>query len=408
MAVRRRALVLRIISRPGNDSEVHEQIADCLTQTTKGLKKLIPLAISASFLLYLSACGIYTQIKRDELRYRAVNRGTEKYEIKEKDSLTSAKERATKSLEDYKEHFNAYTGYYNLREERDNLKKEVEELKKGRETADKTTKPSEKIVPHQGPSTNGESKSTLKPSILDVKARFGFIGLYWPESILNHTDGGIIEKDIDKDGKYDIREKRGTLPQELTLALSSTASISQMRDLLTEPSFPDLLPTTREVNVGCLPPPDSAAFEAASKFQSYFEKEGVMKAGLSGEFATTAVKLFEESERTLFLQYALFRLCEMAVNSPSGFRNVYPVIIHDIVRRSAELKQLANKEAENRRIEEEKTKQKSIELKIKEVEASMQKEAAYFDCLKTTATTARTLTDEDASQCKKYIEKIKP
>lgn len=153
---------------------------------------------------------------------------------------------------------------------------------------------------------------------------------------------------------------------ELIRAYSSTASIAQMRDLLTEPSFPKLLPTKREVRLGCLPPPESAAFEATARLSGSlsqtFTGGDELQAAVSGQFASNIVQLFEESERTLFLQYALFRLCEMSINAPSGFRNVYPVVIHDIVRRTAEMRELADQAVQQTRLEQAKTEQLRMEM----------------------------------------------
>lgn len=190
--------------------------------------------------------------------------------------------------------------------------------------------------------------------------------IFWPKDFL--------VKAIDSNSKLGDN----SIP-ELLRALSSTASIAQMRDLLTEPSFPALLPVERNVELGCLPPPDSAAFEAAGKLSATL-KEGKIDASIAGEFASSVVKLFEESERTLFLQYALFRLCEMSINSPAEFRNVYPVIIHDIVRRTAEMTQLANQKAEERRFEEEKTKQMKLNLEIQKTKPD--KDSLYQTCIK--------------------------
>jgi len=188
---------------------------------------------------------------------------------------------------------------------------------------------------------------------------------------------------------------------ELIRAFSSTASIAQMRDLLTEPSFPALLPIERNVELGCLPPPDSAAFEAVSKLSANLKQQGI-DVGVSGEFANSVVKLFEESERTLFLQYALFRLCEMSVNAPSEFRNVYPVIIHDIVRRTAEMNQFATIEAEKRKVEEEKTKQLQLQIEIQKTKPD--KESLYQQCIKTKLFSGLSENDKIISECKKLIE----
>jgi hypothetical protein len=124
----------------------------------------------------------------------------------------------------------------------------------------------------------------------------------------------------------------------------------------------------RKIVLKCFPPPESAVFESVSKITASLEQQDKLKTGLGTEFSTSVVKLFEESERTLFLQYALFRLCEMSLNAPAGFKNIYPVIIHDLVRRTAEMRDLANKEAEVRLAEEQKSKQLELQYKLKKAD----------------------------------------
>lgn len=210
------------------------------------------------------------------------------------------------------------------------------------------------------------------------------ISKIWPSEYTTNTGSK-------RTASYDDHDKLKTVTiegnDELTRALSSSAAMLQMRDLLTEPTFPGLLPTKRKVTLGCLPPPQSAAFDSTSKIKAAFESKN-LSVNLGTEFAGAVVKLFEESERTLFLQYALFRLCEMSVNAPAGFRNVYPVVVHDIVRRSAELDQAALKETERRRVEEEKTKQRKLELErvVQEQESAKTvrnaaASRAYFACV---------------------------
>jgi len=84
-----------------------------------------------------------------------------------------------------------------------------------------------------------------------------------------------VEKDTNKDGRPDEVTTSETSVQQsdaLLNALSSAVAIAQMRDLLTEPSFPELLPISRSVRLGCLPPPDSAAFEAVTKLEGLVKK----------------------------------------------------------------------------------------------------------------------------------------
>ena len=168
------------------------------------------------------------------------------------------------------------------------------------------------------------------------------------------------------------------ISDELIRAMSSTASVAQMRDLLTEPTFPSMLPVERRVDLGCVLPPDSVAWEAVTKLE-LAAKTREIEASLSSEYKSAVVKLFEESEKTLFLQYALFRLCEMSINAPAGFRNIYPVIIHDIVRRTAEMQQQDIAAIEGRRAEEQKTKQKAVEVEIAKRNAEIQAEKTKTD-----------------------------
>jgi hypothetical protein len=197
-----------------------------------------------------------------------------------------------------------------------------------------------------------------------------YLAAIW--STLLNGNAMAVETDFDANGKpkKEVRQPDANLVR----ALSSSAAIFQMRDLLTEPAFPPMLPTSRQVTLGCLPPPDSAAFEAAANLSAAVKKDDKDQS-IDGEFGVQVAKLFEESERTLFLQYALFRLCEMSVNAPAGFRNVYPVVVHDIVRRTAEMTELANKEAEQRRAEEEKSKQEKEKTKqVQSKEAALRLE----------------------------------
>lgn len=183
----------------------------------------------------------------------------------------------------------------------------------------------------------------------------------WPANVLDkpRSDSTTTSQSQDKDGKPVKSETTaGGLDENLIRALSSTASIAQMRDLLTEPAFTSLLPIERDVELGCLPPPDAAAYEAIAEFAAKIDdQKHKISAEGRAEWETKVAKLFEETERTLFLQYSLFRLCELSVNSPSGFNNVIPVIIHDIVRRTAEMKNLQDAEITKRRVEEEKSRQ---------------------------------------------------
>lgn len=226
----------------------------------------------------------------------------------------------------------------------------------------------------------GQERAMVPPSgVGHLASQFEFI---WPKDFINNV--------VDK--------YKGDSVNELLRALSSTASVVQMRDLLTEPSFPPLLPVERQVELGCLPPPDSAAFEAVMNLSASVKNLMVdgkpIDPSLTMNLSQSVVKLFEESERTLFLQYALFRLCEMSVNSPAEFRNVYPVIIHDIVRRTAEMSQLAT-------IEAEKTKRKELELEIQKIK--LDKEELYRSCIKAKLSAGLTENGKIISDCRELV-----
>lgn len=388
---------------------------------------ILSVVLSMSF---MSGCA---QVNRDNLRYSSIYRGTEVYKITGKDSQEAAKEHSEKAIAIYKEYIKASRGG-NVDEKYSDIKKRIEtklnilqqscrsnseicnklvEIKKRIEEIDSEfnsasnerddrlmslarlklallepeIKALEEATQKVRPVTKqylGEAKEKLaSSSTSNYPTRPSEIEIIWP-------------KDVIKDA---INSDKAN--EELIRALSSTASVAQMRDLLTEPSFPPLLPLERTINLGCLPPPDSAAFEAVSKISANLKYQGI-EAGVTGEFASSVVKLFEESERTLFLQYALFRLCEMSINSPAEFRNVYPVIIHDIVRRTAEMTQLANQKAEERRLEEEKTKQLRLQVEIQKTKPD--KESLYQQCIKTKLFSGLSDNEKIISECKKLIE----
>jgi hypothetical protein len=232
------------------------------------------------------------------------------------DSLTAAEKHNKEAIELYKKHLKAYRersidekeGNKVDKQQKDasqNVdKKDMGEKGEKKEAAkDRTpnkifvsdTKfPGSVITQPSSPSNDSEKKPKILASPSSCSDSSD-MEIFWPKDFL--------VKAIDSNSKLDDN----SIP-ELLRALSSTASIAQMRDLLTEPSFPALLPIERNVELGCLPPPDSAAFEAVSKLSASLKQQGI-EVGVSGEFASSVVKLFEESERTLFLEYALFRLC---------------------------------------------------------------------------------------------------
>ena len=398
------------------------------------MRSVIQHGLALGLLLTMAGCANQVQMERDKLRYAATTRGTETYEIKEKDSLDAAKERAAQAILDYEKHMNVYTDILDYGKDKaavlDGQKKllaEIADLKgrlakkeegeakpKSKDKKERKAKPTPRgdvvgtaelllrpkmVSPGSG--TEPQGATSFKTTTEEAKRWLSNPELFWPGGINQVIAGSTTTTVVKNDGKK--TETTTTVApfghanaEELIRGLSSTASMGQIRDLITEPEVPELLPTKRSISVGCLPPPDSAAFEAATTLTAKLEKAG-SKLGISSEYADKVVKLFEESERTMFLQYALFRLCEMSVNTPSGFRNVFPVIMHDMVRRAAELRDVAVKEAETRRTEEEKTRQKELDLK-----GSRQK--AYFDCLGSKKDKDGNLyTDETATACRRQV-----
>jgi len=317
--------------------------------------------ILAIIIFVFSGCA---QINRDNLRYSSVKRGYEIYRIDDKDSLQSAKESADEEIKSYDNRLKIYKEYLKP------LQCDNKEQKQDKTSSESSNK---------SDTTGKESKKTTKaitpPSAEQITANQLEVTAITPlnSPVISQIEYIWPEKFLEKAG-LDINTS-----EELIRALSSTASVAQMRDLLTEPSLPPLLPVERHVDLGCLPPPDSAVFENTAKIFATLKGlqiEGqAVEPTVSADFASHVVKLFEETERTVFLQYALFRLCEMSINSPAEFRNVYPVIIHDIVRRTAEMTQLATQKVEERRIEEEKTKQEQLKR------SPIGKDVIYSNCI---------------------------
>lgn len=331
------------------------------------MKKIYYILLGTVCVYLFSGC---TQINRDNLRYGAIERGYEIYRVDGKDSLATAKEHSADEINLYENRLKIYKEYLkpfqcSNKEDKQETGSSNEDGKSGKEKSSETRPESQQKAMHpsyiptnQGSSANQSTKAPQPPSI-PPNHFTSQIEYIWPKEFL--TDNKSSE--------------------ELIKALSSTASVAQMRDLLTEPSFPPLLPVERKVNLGCLPPPESAAFEAAGKISAAL-KEGKIDAQVATEFASSVVKLFEESERTLFLQYALFRLCEMSVNSPAEFRNVYPVIIHDIVRRTAEMTQESYIKQQERLIEQEKTKHEQLKTEQEQLKRTpIGKDVIYSNCI---------------------------
>jgi hypothetical protein len=370
----------------------------------------------------ISGCA---QINRDNLRYSAVNRGYEVYRIDGKDSLKAAEENNERALKLYEGYVRAARGS-KLDEKFDDIKSRIEKnieicrqssdsrCSEYKQRLDEIVKEFENALRTRDDRLIQLSKQKLLYLESDLKIfidkseakvtkqvgssvppkfppsfefsqaeRISDIEVIWPKDFLLK----VIENKVEN--------------EELIRALSSTASVAQMRDLLTEPSFPPLLPVERTVELGCLPPPDSAVFESTANILATLKGlkiEGAeIEPTVSANLASKVVQLFEETERTLFLQYALFRLCEMSVNSPAEFRNVYPVIIHDIVRRTAEMSQLVN-------IEKEKTRQEELRLEILKIKAPDSDEL-YRLCIKTKLGSGISDVEKIMDECKKLKEK---
>lgn len=119
-----------------------------------------------------------------------------------------------------------------------------------------------------------------------------------------------------------------------------------LRDLITEPSYHSLLPTKREIKLACAPPPEQTIITSAASMLAEVTGKGGVKGTIDARLAESVTKLFEQSERTVFLQYAMFRLCEMGINSGGEFRNVLPIVLQGLVRQSAELSLEASVELE--------------------------------------------------------------
>jgi hypothetical protein len=358
---------------------------------------------------FISGCA---QLNRDNLRYSAVKRGYEVYRIDGKDSLQSAtenNERAIKLYEDYVRIVKT-TG---LNEKFDDIRERIENYIKDLESSCNLSDIKQKIGEFKNRLTEIDKEFNKELEMRDdrqmelakqtlyslekelkglkedcTKKKKNSMGgdqrLYRDYASSKYPLGSISThriSDIEIIWPKELLEKvelDSKSTEELIRALSSTASVAQMRDLLTEPSLPPLLPVERHVELGCLPPPDSAVFESTANILATLKGlkiEGqAVEPTVSADFASHVVKLFEETERTVFLQYALFRLCEMSVNSPAEFRNVYPVIIHDIVRRTAEMSQLVN-------IEREKSRQEELRLEILKLEAP-DRDKLYRMCIK--------------------------
>jgi hypothetical protein len=215
---------------------------------------------------------------------------------------------------------------------------------------------------------------------------------FWPlKSIQDLNETTQMEFANEKPVKSTV-----TKPNEAAVqALSSMASMAQMRDLLTEPSFPQMVPVSRHITLGCVPPTDNIVFnsmdalkaaatasdnnqaiknivaENGGSDEQQQSRNRQLEANLALTSQTLAVKAVQETQKTWFLQWALFRLCEAGLNS-TEVRNTVPVVIHDIVRRTAEMSDSVEAEITKRISAEEDTRRAEIE-KAKAIELEVQK-----------------------------------
>ena len=177
---------------------------------------------------------------------------------------------------------------------------------------------------------------------------------FWPEAALNAAIGKLDASSVTD---Y-TREQNDILTKQL------------IRDLLTEPSIVTMVPTKRTVRLRCAPPPEQASIQTAASLAAKVTKGGV-EVGVDARLAESLVKLFEQTERTIFLQYALFRLCEMSINSAGEFRNVFPLVVQELVRQSATL-------SAQQQIEGEKTKQTEAHAQIAVAKVALDR----LECIK--------------------------
>ncbi len=109
-----------------------------------------------------------------------------------------------------------------------------------------------------------------------------------------------------------------------------------LRDLVTEPSLNTMAPVTRKVDLACAPPPEQVVLETASSIAGKATVKGE-GGSIDAKVAERAIRLFEQTERTVFLQYAMFRLCEMGINSRAEFRNAFALVMQELIRQAAGL-----------------------------------------------------------------------
>jgi len=167
-------------------------------------------------------------------------------------------------------------------------------------------------------------------------------------------------------------------------SLNSLLEIKEIMAALNQDQYPPkLMPNYRKVNLRCAPPPQQDATLVSSSFKSLME--GLLSQQNSGSvkvdtrFAETVVKLYEQTERSLFLQYTLLRLCEMSINTPVEYRNVFPILMHVLIRQAGSASLQAAFKMEERNSEMERTKQeheKTVQSRLNCVQEMVKKKFA--------------------------------
>ena len=209
--------------------------------------------------------------------------------------------------------------------------------------------PAEKLSPVINPllhRTNQAPAVRKKGPVVEIAPRTGSVdtsetpsdpGVYY-----YNLDAFWPEKSINK--LIDNSDKGNTIA--LAREMNNLLWMRSLRDLLTEPSMYSIQPTEREVTLRCAPPPEQSVIQTAMSIAASAKHPSGGEGGLDFRLAESVMKLFEQTERTVFLQYAMFRLCEMGINSPGEFRNAFPLVMQEVIRQSAGLTLEAAVEAE--------------------------------------------------------------
>lgn len=159
--------------------------------------------------------------------------------------------------------------------------------------------------------------------------------------IRNHFDEGIYQYNLKKFWDTDVLKNAidktsGDSTTALVKEMNHVLWMQYVRDMLTEPDLTPMVPIHRKVDLRCIPPPEQSVIQT-----QYSNSVSAMVKGFQGSvdqrFAESVTKLFEQSERTVFLQYAMFRLCEMSINTGGDIRNTFPLVMGELVRQAANL-----------------------------------------------------------------------